>query len=442
MPTAAPPAAHAPAGERVAKRGRFAREGTHAGTKAAPARRGRLDALDGLRGLAALGVLVLHVWMFSYGDEHQPPKGFLDFALGELRMGVQLFFVLSGYLIFRPFAAAILDGARKGPSMARYVVRRAARILPAYWLAVGASFLLLRHLDHPMQVDPAELPIFVVFAQNHFLETIKHLDPPMWTLAIEASFYVTLPIFGLLALKLVRGRGRAALTALTLLVVAGGVVSTILAYTHHWPQTLSTSLLPHLTEFGAGMTVAVLLHGRAAIARPLAGAMALAGVALFVGNSWWHATGAGSQDLRSLVGDVPGILGLALVIAVLVAGPWPARLLARGPAKWLGSISYGVYLIHFPVIVFLRMTERWPEDSLTQELLKVMAITIPLATFSWLCVERPAIRWAQRVTTKGRTWASREPGTPAPALAPAPAAAARRQRTGEMPALRPQPAER
>jgi peptidoglycan/LPS O-acetylase OafA/YrhL len=391
-------------------------------------RRTRLDALDGLRGLAALGVLVLHVWMFSYGDSGKPPKGFVDFALGELRLGVQLFFVLSGFLIFRPFAAAILEGAKQAPSLKRYVIRRAARILPGYWLALGASFLLLKHLDHPMQVDPAELPVFLVFAQNHFLETIKHLDPPMWTLAIEVSFYATLPIFGLLALKLIGGRGRPALLALTLLVVAGGALCTALAYTHRWPETLSTSLLPHLVEFGAGMTVAVLLQGRGALGRRLAGALGALGVVLVVANSWWHATGAGSQDLRSLVGDAPGVAGLALVLTVLVAGPWPARLLSRGPAKWLGSISYGVYLIHFPVIVFLRMTERWPEDSLSQELLKVMAITIPLATFSWLCVERPAIRWAQRVTGAKRA------RTAPPAREP------RRQRTGERPALRPQPA--
>lgn len=392
---------------------------------------GRLDALDGLRGLAALGVLVLHVWMFSYGDSGKPPKGLLDFSLGELRLGVQLFFVLSGFLIFRPFAAAVLDGKRTGPDLKRYIIRRAARILPAYWLAVGASFLLLKHLDHPMQVDPAQLPVFFVFAENHFLETIKHLDPPMWTLAIEVSFYAALPVFGLLAIKLLAGRAhsRAALLTATLLVVAGGVLSTILAYTHHWPQTLSTSLLPHLVEFGAGMTVAVLLHGRIGLDRRYAAALALLGLALVVSNSWWHATGQSTKEIRSWVGDAPGIFGLAIILAVLVIGPWRARLLSCGPAKWLGSISYGVYLIHFPVIVFLRMTERWPEESLSQELLKVMAITIPLATFSWLCIERPAIRWARRVTT-------------APKRGPATAREPRRQRTGELPALRPQPAER
>ncbi|HET6507536.1 MAG TPA: acyltransferase [Baekduia sp.] len=415
MPTAEPATAAAPRASRPSAEAKPASGG------------GRLDALDGLRGLAALGVLVLHVWMFSYGDDGKPPKGFLDFSLGELRLGVQLFFVLSGFLIFRPFAAAILDGAGKGPNLKRYMIRRAARILPGYWLALGASFLLLKHLDHPMQVDPAQLPVFLVFAENHFLETIKHLDPPMWTLAIEVSFYATLPVFGLLALKAVgglRSGRRAALAALTLLVVAGGVLATILAYTHRWPETLSTSLLPHLVEFGAGMTAAVLLHGRGMLDRRAAGGLVLLGLALVVANSWWHATGQSTKEVRSWVGDAPGIAGLAIVLAVLVAGPWRARLLSRGPAKWLGAISYGVYLIHFPVIVFLRMTERWPEDSLGQELLKVMAITIPLATLSWLCVERPAIRWARRTTARPRT--RREP---------------HRQRTGERPALRPRPAE-
>jgi peptidoglycan/LPS O-acetylase OafA/YrhL len=390
--------------------------------------RGRLDALDGLRGLAATGVLVLHVWMFSYGDSHRPPKGLLDFAIGELRLGVQLFFVLSGFLIFRPFAAAALDGARRSPSLTRYAIRRAARILPGYWLALAASFLLLRHLNHRTQIDADQLPIFLLFAQNHFEETIKHLDPPMWTLGIEMSFYATLPIAGLLALRL--GPHRRRLVALTLTVVAAGLLSTVLAYTHDWPQTLSTSLLPHLAEFGAGMTAAVLLHRRTLRAMPAA-AIAVAGIALVVANSWWHATGAGSVDTRNLVGDAPGVVGIALVLATLVAGPWRAVLLSRGPAKWLGTISYGVYLFHFPVIVGLRMTGHWPQDSLTRELLAVLAIVLPAATLSWFLVERPAIRWAQRRTSGARTAAT----TP-PEVAPEP----RRQRTGERPVLRPRPA--
>jgi peptidoglycan/LPS O-acetylase OafA/YrhL len=432
MPTAEPPTARA---SRVrptpARQAHHAAKGTGSDGDRAPrdptpaaAPRRRLDSLDGLRGLAAVGVLVLHVWMFSHGDSHRQTKTFLDLSLGELRLGVQLFFVLSGFLIFRPFVAAALDGARKGPSMRRYAIRRAARILPGYWLALAGSFLLLRHLDHPMQVAPSELPVFLLFAQNHFEETIKHLDPPMWTLAIEVSFYVALPIAGWIALRLGAHRNR--LAALALTIVGAGLLFTAVAYERAWPQTLSTSLLPHLAEFGAGMTIAVALHGRT-LGRGRAAALAVAGVMLVIVNSWWHANGIGAQETRSLVGDAPGVAGLALIVAVLIAGPWRARLLANGPAKWLGTVSYGVYLIHFPVIVGLRMTGHWPEDSLTRDLLAVLAITLPAAAISWFVFERPAIRWAQRVTSGKRA-------------APAPAAAATtpHQRTGEHAVLRPQ----
>jgi peptidoglycan/LPS O-acetylase OafA/YrhL len=400
-------------------------------TAAPPTRahvRPRLDALDGLRGLAALGVLVLHVWMFSYGDLHRPPKGFLDLVFGELRLGVQLFFVLSGFLIYRPFVAAALDDT-KGPSLTRYTVRRAARILPAYWAALLGAFLLLRHLDHPTQVAAGQLPVFLLFAQNYFDETIKHLDPPMWTLAIEASFYAALPLAGAIALRLGAHRGRQLALALT--IVGGGALCVVLAVEHQWPRTLSTSLLTHLVEFGAGMVAAVALHRRQ-LSRTTATALLLTGAALVVANGVWHANGLGTQSTRSLVGDAPGIAGLALVLAALVASPIRATLLARGPARWLGTISYGVYLIHFPVIVALRETEHWP-DTLTRQLFSVMAITLPLATLSWFVVERPAVRWAQRVTSRGRT-------APVPRTTRAPAP--RRQPTGELRALRPQPAER
>ena len=363
---------------------------------AAPATPTRVDALDGLRGVAAFGVVVLHVWMFGYGDLHHPPKSFLDLVAGELRLGVQLFFVLSGYLVFRPFAAAALDGCR-APRLGRYALRRAARILPAYWVALAGSFLLLRHVDHPMQVDASQLPTFLLFAQNQFDSTIKHLDPPMWTLAIEVSFYALLPWGGALAVRLGPHRGRQA--ALCVILVAAGMGFVALSAERRWPETLSTSLLLHLVEFGAGMTAAVLLHRRTLSRRAVAACL-LGGLMLVVVNSTWHARTLGPQWLRSDVGDAPGIAGLALVVGALAARRGRTRVLALGPARWLGTISYGLYLVHFPVIVGLRMTGHWPE-TFGHRFGLVSAITVPIAIGLWFGVERPAIRWAQRRTTAG-----------------------------------------
>jgi peptidoglycan/LPS O-acetylase OafA/YrhL len=371
----------------------------------------RLDALDGLRGLAAFGVLILHVWMFSYGDNGRPPKGVVDLAIGELRLGVQLFFVLSGFLLFRPFVAAALDGT-PAPRLGRYALRRAARILPAYWAALIASFLLMRHIGHPMQVDASRLPIFLLFAQNQFDDTIKHLDPPMWTLAIEVSFYAVLPLVGLAALRL--GPSRARQLALTGALIATGVACTALSALRAWPETASTSLLLHLTEFGAGMAAAIALHGRAQPRRRTLLAIGGAGAALVLANSAWHALTIGPQVTRSVVGDAPGIAGIALVLAALVTAPRPVTLLARGPAAWLGTISFGVYLAHFPVIVGLRGTGHWPE-TLHAQLLAVSALSIAAATLCWFLVERPAIRWARRAT--GVRSARRRPVAPGSRLA-------------------------
>ena len=151
---------------------------------------GRLDALDGLRGLAALGIVLLHVWMFDHGDAGRPPKGPADLVIGELRLGVPLFFVLSGFLVFRPWAAAALDG-RPAPRPGRYVLRRAARIVPAYWAALAAAFVGLRVVDHPLLEATAK----------------QDLDPPMWTLGVEVSFYAILPLVGWAATRIGRRRG-------------------------------------------------------------------------------------------------------------------------------------------------------------------------------------------------------------------------------------------
>src|SRR4051812_18234384 len=150
--------------------------------------RGRLEALDGLRGLSALGIVVLHVWMFDWGDAHRPAKTAADLAIGELRLGVPLFFVLSGFLLHRAFVGAALDG-RPAPGLRRYARHRLARIVPAYWLALAGAYAVLRAADHPPIPGPSELPLFALFAQNQFAGTHGLPHPPAWTLGVGRSFY-------------------------------------------------------------------------------------------------------------------------------------------------------------------------------------------------------------------------------------------------------------
>ena len=96
--------------------------------------KGRMHALDGLRGLAAVGVVLLHVWIYT--GANAPDKSLtMDRWMGELRLCVLLFFVLSGFLLALPWIAAA-RGEREAPRLGSYIARRAARIVPAYWLAM------------------------------------------------------------------------------------------------------------------------------------------------------------------------------------------------------------------------------------------------------------------------------------------------------------------
>src|SRR3712207_867178 len=124
----------------------------------------RSTALDALRGAAALGVFIFHAWMYTLPV---PDAGARDavgeFVVHELRLGLVLFFVLSGYLLFGPWAAG------RAPRLGAYVRRRAARILPAYYVALVGSVALLWPLAGTpgVRLPPVEgLPLFAVFAQN------------------------------------------------------------------------------------------------------------------------------------------------------------------------------------------------------------------------------------------------------------------------------------
>ncbi len=379
--------------------------------------RTRLLALDGLRGLACAAIVLVHVWMFDYGDAGRGPKSALDLAIGELRLAVPLFFVLSGFLVYAPFVAAALEGRRR-PALRRYAMKRAARILPAYWAAVLGCFVLLRWLDHPFAVSAQELPWYLLFLQNHSTQTLNRLDPPMWTLAVEVSFYVLVPVVGLLAARL--GRGRARQAALGGALVALGALLVAAAWGGDWPVTVTTSLVGNLTSFAAGMTAAALVHRRR-LRRRTGLALVAAGVALVVADGAWHALQLTDYAWRAALGDQPAAIGFALIVAGLAAAPLRALPLTVPPLTTLGTLSYGAYLWHFPAIYALRAWG-WMPSQLLLAYGATMALTLAAAVVSWCVVERPAIGWAQRrrpapapreLAAGRRGWREPEPSTSA-----------------------------
>jgi peptidoglycan/LPS O-acetylase OafA/YrhL len=358
----------------------------------------RNHALDGLRGLAALGVLTLHVWMFTVQGAHGHDE-LVSLLTGELRLGVVLFFVLSGYLLAGPWVASGLED-RPRPRLGRFAVKRAARIVPAYWVAMVGSFWLLAGTGHDYEVSARQLPLFAAFGQNYVASAAGRLDPPMWSLVVEVSFYAVLPLAGWLLVRAARRGWMAVVCAgLAALGLAWSAAGALLA----WPETAMSTLPTFLPVFACGMAAAVLAHRRAP-SRAAWWALVVAGGALVCADAVWHHQGTGMTG--HVVRDLPAALGFAAVVAAVAAHP-PA-VLSRAPLRGLGTISYGLYLWHLPVLLWLRF-EGLMGGGFVLPWLEVAALTALVAWASWVLVERPAIEAVGR----WRPWTRRVPSFPA-----------------------------
>ena len=319
----------------------------------------------------------------------------------ELRLGLVLFFVLSGFLLYRAWASAAL-GRRPAPGRATYAVHRIGRIIPAYWLAIVGSIVLLYPIagSPGVRLPPPELlPLFFVFAQNFSPQTLLKLDPPMWTLAVEACFYVLLPLFGWVALR-GRATARAQLAVPAALLAFGVAFNAGLAAFDPGDLRWSKSLPAMLPYFAVGMGAAVLVAGRRPSghqARALvAGALALIAVNVALQVAAGH--GAEIVGLLRVVRDLPAAAGFAMLICL--AATRPPRALAWRPLAWCGLVSYGLYLWHVPVLLVLRAAGLLPL-SVAGATLVALPVSLLAGWLSFRFVEAPAIAWSRRTRLWG-----------------------------------------
>jgi peptidoglycan/LPS O-acetylase OafA/YrhL len=378
----------------------------------------RSAAVDGLRAFAAVSVVTYHAWLYTRTPVSVAHRDTLaDQMLHELRLGLVLFFVLSGFLLYQPWVRSALEGAA-APRLRDYLLRRAARILPAYYLAVAGSVALLWSLgDAPgVRLPPAGgLWTFFVFGQNFSDATLLKLDPPLWTLAVEVSFYLALPALGWLALRL-RHSGRTGQLAVPLALLLFSF-----AYNHaidggaaNWP----TKILPAMAQyFAVGMLAAVVVQGRT-IGRRMTHGLLAGGALLVIGDAWWAADAAthGSHGaLLHVLRDAPAAVGFACIVGAAARTMRPPHVLAARPVAWAGHVSYGVYLWHVPFLVFLRAHGALPLTPVGA-LAVVLPLTFAVATASWYGIERPLQERARRATRRGATRRVRAaPGAGAPA---------------------------
>ena len=378
----------------------------------------RNHALDGLRGLAALAVFCHHCWGHQLGGEHAPfPSSAPEWAAEELRLSVPLFFVLSGLLIYRGFLGELRrDGEIR---LGRYVKRRAARILPAYYAAIAGVILLLWGSSIPgLGLPPAhDLPLFAIFAQNYDTHTYLTLDSPTWTLCVEVAFYAALP---LLVWAFARaGSGLRAQAALVAFVFFGGIAwhaGCVLSDAKPVWDNLLPSWLPY---FGAGMAVALWAEHRPAVrlSSRVSGVLVGAAAAIVVADGFYLATHFGLRT-TTLWGEIPVTVGLGLLALVGLRGTGPGlSWMQARPLVGMGTISYGFYLWHLPILFFLRGL--YPHGGVIPTFLLALPLAVAAGIASWKLVEEPVLQAAaarRRPTARpARSNAPYRPSTPRPA---------------------------
>ena len=359
----------------------------------------RSASLDGMRGLAALSIFVFHGWLYTMPTPDAMDRSSVgDYAAHELRLGLVAFFVLSGFLLSRPWFAAALD-ERRPPDLRRYLRSRAARILPAYYVALAGSIVLLWGLRGTpgLRLPPAgELPLFLVFGQNFSPASVMKLNPPMWSLAVEIMFYALLPVLGWLALRLPPRRRMQALVPLALLLL--GLLYNWAISGHGLGMTFSKTLAAMLPYFALGMLAALVLHRRTIdmrMKRTLIGS----GIALVLTDAFTKsiapASGIDADQLFVVMRDVPSAAGFTLIVGALAAAP-RGRVLGGRLLAGMGTISYGFYLWHVPVLMVLRGHGLLPLDPVLGTAVALVP-ALAVSALSWFALERPILSWtAQR----------------------------------------------
>ncbi|NJP34963.1 acyltransferase family protein [Micromonospora thermarum] len=359
---------------------------------------GRLPALDALRAIGAVAVVGHHVG-FNTGVSMNTQWGGW---LARMDVGVAIFFVLSGFLLFRPWALNAATG-RPRPRTGRYLWRRALRILPAYWLAVLVCLIVLP------QNRPASAGDWVrhlTFTQIYEPGQLRHGLSQTWSLATEVAFYLILPLVAVLAV------GRTWRPVRTVVIAAGGVLVTagwLALMGLGWLDTsMHTMWLPaYAGWFSAGMVLAAahvaLQTGTAPPAFRVLGDLAAAPVACWVAAAGLLAIAttpvAGPRDLAEPTAVEFAVkltlylaVGVLILIPVAFGGPTRVKeTFGSAPARWLGAVSYGLFLWHPLMIEMIYLVDDRPifTGGLVSTFALTMAGGLAYATVSYYGIERP-----------------------------------------------------
>jgi peptidoglycan/LPS O-acetylase OafA/YrhL len=378
---------------------------------------GYIATIEGLRGVAVLWVMLFHYCVVRSTGAKDPWIALVDawqpialvFRNGYL--GVDLFFLITGFLLTLPWLRNALEG-RPAPSPTAFYERRARRILPAYYVQLAFLFLLfvplLRSWGYLRQ--DAMYLLFNLGAHVTFLHYATpitsaslSINGPLWTLALEMQYYLVLPF---IAPFFVRAPLR---SALALIAVAttwrwlslddlDPLVRAEMHLGSWWNVSeatirhlLATQLPGYLGHFALGI-----LAGRAWLASRArrwskveqAAALGVAGAALCV-LYWLYAGGSGHIGEMAWLFSIVS-MAIAMSALVCVDTPVSRALLANPALGFVGKVSYSAYLYHLPILLVINRF--WPEVDNPGVFLSYVATALGVAWLSYRCVELPFMR--------------------------------------------------
>lgn len=372
----------------------------------------RSASVDALRATAALMVLVSHVPMFGPSDNAGVVK-----ELPHLGVGVWIFFATSGYLIAGPFLRALVNG-RPLPRTRRYALRRAVRILPAYWIALG---VILLFANGPAVAHWWQVPVHALLLQGLVPGELGSLYLVAWSLGVEAIFYVLVPLGAWSIQRITRGRPIPLDTMIAgvLILWCAGIGSSLalaLAFPIHGSRPLPgaiqiLSLVGILANFCPGMLAFLALQAgegpeesrwrrrySTLAARPLPTLVAAALLFVSATEVRFQVNALGWTAVAPVIGVASGLVLIAFLHAEWIRPV--ARVLAP-----IGLASYGVYLWHFVILTVLVdhgaiIGFGGGKAVMLARTIVLVGLTLPIAMLSWLLVERPLLRrttgWEQR----------------------------------------------
>jgi peptidoglycan/LPS O-acetylase OafA/YrhL len=348
----------------------------------------RVASLTGVRALAALLVVATHAAYTTGKYTH----GYLGLIYSRMEIGVPIFFVLSGFLLFGPWVRAAVAGAT-APSLRRYARHRVRRIMPAYAVTVLAAYLIYHFHDagpnpgHSWNGLLRNLTLTQIYTDSYLFSHLHQGLTQMWSLAVEVAFYVTLPVIAYLLLAVwCRRRWRpglllAGLAGLALISPAWMVLVHTVDFL---PDGARLWLPGYLAWFVGGMMLTVLaamgVRCHWFLAVPLAVLCYVIAATPIAGEATTSPTGLAQAVVK---------IGFYAVIATLVVAPLAlgnrgaySRLLGSRPMVWLGEISYEIFLVHLIVMEFAMVAVlhwRVYTGSMPALFIVTLALTIPVA---------------------------------------------------------------